>query len=96
MSTEKNFGQSMAKHVEFWISGAVEVVTRKEFPWGDRKLRTVVMPGERVNYEEPIILGRDDLTLMDQGAGNAILWGRITYTDVFGKNHCTIFRFITP
>lgn len=91
-----NFGKTMAKDTEIWIAGELRNVTPiTDFVLGERKCKTVVMPGEATKFYEPIPLQPHDLALLRNGVGHIYVWGKISYKDVFGKPHSTTFRFMT-
>lgn len=84
----QNFGKTMAKDTRMWISTAVTGENITRFPWADRPIKTVVMPGETLGFHHDIAMPR-------AGDNRAYLWGKIEYDDVFGKHHWTTFRFMS-
>ncbi len=94
--TIRNFGKTMAKDAQIWLVGTgVTVGDITNFPLGERKSKTVVMPNEAIGFDEPINKTKEDSDLLRQNIGFTYLWGRIEYTDVFGEPHWTTFRFVS-
>jgi hypothetical protein len=91
----RNFGKTMAKDTEVWIGGALVSVGNFDFPSGERRSKTVVMPQEAMGFEEIMERKRSDIDLFDVGSGSIYVWGKITYKDVFDMPRWTIFRFKT-
>lgn len=91
----KNFGKTIAKETEIWIVGRVETIPAKtDFSFlGERKCKIILMPNESSRFHEPVQLGQHDGTLLKQGIGFVLLWGKVKYRDVFGFKRWTTFRF---
>lgn len=83
----RNFGQTMAKPTEIYFNGAVVKGEMSKFDLGDKKFRSVIMPGETIGLTQTID------RLPNAETGPLYLWGRIVYKDVFGENRWTVFRF---
>jgi hypothetical protein len=83
----RNFGRTMAKDTEIWINGIMTVEDITDFPLGERKIKTVVMPNEKIGLKHEVYWPEDRL-------GSIYLWGMIKYRDVFDEDHWTIFRFM--
>jgi hypothetical protein len=87
----RNFGKTMAKDTETWIEGTIGDGKRNTF--GNRRSKTVVMPNEAMAFEEAIAKTQADVDGFRHGYTSVYVWGRISYKDVFDKDHWTSFRF---
>jgi|CXWL01.1.fsa_nt_gi hypothetical protein len=83
----QNFGKTMAKDTKIWINATITAEAITNFPLGDIKSKTVVMPNESLGFQH-------DIELAKNTPGRIYLWGRIEYEDVFKKPHWTAFRFM--
>jgi hypothetical protein len=84
----RNFGKTMAKDMQIWINGVMADGEVTDFPLGDRKSKTVVMPNESIGGLE------HEIPVHSNTAAPIYLWGRIEYKDVFKIPHWTKFRFV--
>lgn len=83
----QNFGKTMAKDTQVWINATITNEAITDFPLGERKSKTVVMPHESLGFQH-------DIGLPKTTPGRIYLWGRIEYKDVFEEPHWTTFRFM--
>jgi hypothetical protein len=90
----KNFGNTMAKDAEICIMAEVRTVPCDTFQLGERRCKTVVMPKETLMFNEKVKFEKHDRELLEQGAAELFIWGRINYRDVFGEQRWTTFRFV--
>jgi hypothetical protein len=89
----KNFGNTMAKSTQIWIEASEPVGDPDFNEKGERRAKTVVMPKEALGFKQPIERTMGG-TMSNLNPGILRIWGRIEYTDVFGQDHWTTFRFM--
>ncbi len=90
-----NTGKTMAKHVTVEIANMLHSVGTPQFKSGKQQPKITVMPNQICEFTQEIEIhpAAEFLSFYREGLGIIYVWGRIDYTDVFGKPHWTTFRF---